>query len=157
MQKPTEGSFVAIMRCMDGTPQILLPIREDGKELNLIGGRAEKDEMPKVCAFREALEETGLIVVVHDQIGDDLPMERDGEVADIARVYRARCLGGTLQTTKESIGFRWVSADELPTAGVVERPCPGYPRGRTYVMAELALNDPDAVYSEVLDPEGLAT
>lgn len=154
---PTEGSFVAIMREIEGRPHILLSIREDGQGLNLIGGRVEDGETHEACAVREALEETGLNVEVFDQIGEDLPM-RDpsyNEASDIARVYRAKWVSGTLKTTKKSVGFRWVSDIELHTAGVVERPCYGYRRGRTYAMAESALQDSEVVYSKVSDPKGL--
>ena len=158
--KPTEGSFVAIMRQgEDGRPQILLAVREDGQGLNLVGGRLEEGETPEACAVREALEETGLIVQLHGQIGRGLLMLNDeSEVTDIARLFRASIGGGTLRNSDESDGFRWVFRSALihPEFPIAKRPCPGYERGRTYEMATRALLDKSLFFSQVLDPDNLA-
>ena len=155
--KPTEGSFVAIMRLSRGKAQILLAERKDGKGLNLIGGRLEENELPIECAVRETREETGLVVRVRTQIGGNLSMMNDDrEITDIARVYRAKVLGGVLRDSNESDGFQWVGIEDLPDLKVVRRSCPGYLEGRTFAMIQMALADSDAVYSNVSDPEGLA-
>jgi len=154
----TQGAFCAIMRRGRFSHQLLMAVRADGKGLNLIGGRREEGEALKQTAQREALEETGLEVEVIDQIGDNLPMVNEKEeVVDVACIYSVAVSAGELRLTTESIGFKWVSLVGLPKAQMVKRACPGYPEGRTYAMAELALRQQDPVLSQVQNPQGLAT
>lgn len=140
-------------------PEILMAIRADGKGLNLIGGRVEDGESPREAVIRETLEEASLDVNVFEQLGDDLPMKNEaGETVDLAGVYLAWVCDGELKLTPESAGFKWVSLSALPKAPMVKRPCPGYPNGRTYAMAERALSasHSQSSFSYVLDPHGLA-
>jgi len=137
----TEGVFCAIMRRAErGLPELLMAVRADGKGLNLIGGRVEAGETRTQALVREAREETGLVVKVIHQIGEDLPMWKEDQIIDVASIYLVECIGGELKCTEESIGFQWVPKNDLPITNIVQRPCPGFPRGRTYAMAEMALS-----------------
>jgi 8-oxo-dGTP diphosphatase len=134
----TEGAFCAIMHMREEnlyTRELLMAVRADGKGLNLIGGRVEQGENREQTAVREALEETGLNVSIIHKIGDDLPMWKEGQISDVASIYLAQAIGGELKCTEESAGFVWVSKNDLPIANIVKRPCPGFPMGRTYAMA----------------------
>lgn len=137
----TEGVFCAFMREGEGNKlELLMSVRADGKGLNLVGGKVEVGESREQAVARKALEEIGLSVRVLRQIGGDMPMWKEGRIIDIASIYAVEVTGGELRQTEESVGFQWVSKDSLPGADVVQRPCPGFPRGRTYAMAEMALS-----------------
>lgn len=139
MNKTVNGVFSAIMRAEKGQLELLMPIRADGRGLNLPGGRVEKGETHEQALIREVREETGFDIEIAYQIGQDFPMKKFGKIVDTARIYMVKVTGGELKPTQESVGFQWISKKDLPVADIVQRPCPGFPKGRTYAMAEMAL------------------
>lgn len=154
----TEGVFCAIMREGERNKlELLMPVRADGKGLNLVGGKVEVGETREQAAVREALEETGLEVRVFGQIGCDLPMWQENRITDIASIYAVEVTSGELRQTEESVCFQWVSKDNLPSVNVVRRPCPGFPMGRTYTMAEMALSQEEPYISLALRRYNMGT
>lgn len=153
------GAFVAILRKGRYETEILLADRADGKGFNLIGGKVEDGEEPEEAAEREALEETGLIVAIHREIGESILGMEGGEHKNTVRLYAAEVVGGVLKTTEESRGFIWATVDALANIKLAPFSLvyPACPLGVTYGMAERALGQGDAaVFSAVPDPDHLA-
>lgn len=153
----TQCASVAILRQKDKGLEILMQVRQDEKGLDLPGGHLKKSETPEEAAERETLEESGLVVAIHTLLGVFRGRKGDeGENLLVIYFFAAEVVGGALQKSDETTGFRWVSLEKLPKAGVMGRTRPGYPRGLTYAMAERALSQESPVLSKVDDPRNLA-
>lgn len=135
----TNGAFVGILREYGGRRQILLLERTDGKGWNLPGGGADEHETWIECAERETWEETGLIVEVVEQVGDNHILRNvEGEVIDVACAYAVIAVGGELRDTAESKRQGWFALEDLDTIPIVG---PQPPRkGRMRTMIEDLLN-----------------
>lgn len=77
----------------------------------LPGGYVESDEDPFDAAKREALEETGLEVVV-DGLLDIFYRKQDGGAITIA--YAAHQIGGELRAGDDARAVQWFTRDNLP-------------------------------------------
>jgi ADP-ribose pyrophosphatase YjhB (NUDIX family) len=78
----------------------------------LPAGFVEVDELPHEAAAREALEETGLHVVV----GDLLRIRRmtNPDKPGLLLTYQGEVIGGDLQANDDVSAARWFSAGEIP-------------------------------------------
>lgn len=78
----------------------------------LPAGFVEVDELPDEAAAREALEETGLHVVV----GDLLRIRRmtNPDKPGLLLTYRGQVIGGDLQASDDVSEARWFSAADIP-------------------------------------------
>src|SRR3954469_2589040 len=114
-QKPANRVPCAGAVVRDGAGRVLLVRRanEPGGGLwSLPGGRLEPGEDARAGAAREVREETGLQVVVGDEL---LTVEiGDYDVTDFA----ARVIGGELRAGDDASDVRWCSPEELPTMAI---------------------------------------
>ena len=79
------------------------------------GGKVEPGEVPSAALVREIREELGVDVVVHEQLGDDVPL-RPGP----GRLRLYRCSLSAPDATpvaREHAGLCWVGAPELDALG----------------------------------------
>ncbi|WP_372440299.1 (deoxy)nucleoside triphosphate pyrophosphohydrolase [Actinokineospora baliensis] len=74
------------------------------------GGRVEPGETEEEAVRRECMEELGVIVVVGERVGPDVPLREDL----VLRVYRADLVDGE-PTAREHKALRWLTAEDLPT------------------------------------------
>lgn len=75
----------------------------------LPGGRVEPDEKPEEALVRECVEELGATIVIHDQVGPDVPLKKDL----VLRVFAAELADGEPEALEHN-AVRWLTADELP-------------------------------------------
>lgn len=76
------------------------------------GGRVEPGETFQEAAAREALEETGLVVRVGEQLWQ-LVLNAGAESFEL-HDFSATPVGGTLRAGDDAADIRWVRLDELP-------------------------------------------
>ena len=109
----------------DEQKRILFMKRTRGDWWCLPGGRMDLDESAQDCCVRETLEETGLqtriirliSVNTHPQSVVHYP---DGNVhRSFVLCFEAEVIGGALQDSEESQGFRWLTANELDTLKLI--------------------------------------
>ena len=129
------SQYIAGMREMIGTRMIMMPavsaiiINESGEVLlhrskddgkwYVIGGAPDPGEDLADAAVREALEETGLVVVPERLIGvyTDPPVRygNGDEVRYVAAAFRCRPVDGNAKVADdESLEVRYFSPDALP-------------------------------------------
>lgn len=129
------GVFAAMFKMVDESPRILLLRRSDGMGWNLPGGGVKKGETLQEALAREVREETGLEIIVKEQIFGSYEKIEGDEVEDVAYIFLCEISGNfTPQKTQEAIGHCWLALDDILHFPVIRRPCPGYPEGRTIVM-----------------------
>ncbi len=77
------------------------------------GGKCESDEAPRSCAVRECREETGLVVIPHEQLATVSHSYAHGDV----ELHFWKCgLGPDMPANASPVApFRWVTLDELAT------------------------------------------
>lgn len=120
-----------------GAPEVrwyvLVHQRRDNAHWGFLGGAQEPGESLRACAFREVLEESGLVVDLERLVAVDsdpaqgaLCRYPDGAVVQYScTVFTARphgvtapgCVTGALPVLRcsdESLDLRWVPADALP-------------------------------------------
>jgi ADP-ribose pyrophosphatase YjhB (NUDIX family) len=99
----------------DGVGRLLLVRRGVAPQIGkwaLPAGFVNADEDPREAARREALEETGLEVVVGAVI-DTYPGEPDSGVTFFI-AYAATVVGGTLRAADDATDARFFAANDLP-------------------------------------------
>ena len=151
---------VAILRQGDTCSEILMQDRKDGQGLDLPGGHfeEERDKTLEETAKRETLEESGLIVTIHKNLKVFTEVRGDeGQDLLVIHFFAAKVVGGELRKSDETTGFRWVSLETLPAAGVMGKRRKRHPLGFTYAMAKQALTQESPILSKVYDPSNLAT
>ncbi|GAA5006874.1 NUDIX domain-containing protein [Actinopolymorpha pittospori] len=78
----------------------------------LPGGRVEPGESDRDAVVRECEEELGVRVVVHDQVGPEVPL-RHGRM--VLRIYAASLTEPeAVPVAREHRAVRWVEATEIP-------------------------------------------
>jgi len=95
----------------DERGRVLLSVRSDLQGWELPGGTPNPGEALEDALSRELREETGLEVVVEEQIGAYV---RTGFRPHTAFVYRCRPAGGTLRPSRETPRLGWFGPSELP-------------------------------------------
>jgi 8-oxo-dGTP pyrophosphatase MutT (NUDIX family) len=112
---PKVGASAAVVA--DG--QILLVRRADDGTWCLPGGWVEPNEAPQETAAREALEETGLVVVPYGLVGvfTRRAGAGHGPHSAVGIVYLCRITDGALGETRASheiTEIAWMTPDEVP-------------------------------------------
>ena len=92
--------------------QVLLAVRSDIRGWELPGGNPDPGESGGETVVREVFEETGIRIEVERHVGDYV---RRGFRPHTARVWRCRCVGGELATSKETPIVEWFPIDAVPT------------------------------------------
>ena len=109
----------------DAQRRILFMQRTKGDWWCLPGGRIDLDESAQDCCVRETLEETGLQTRIvrlvsantHPQSVVHYP---DGNVhRSFVLCFEAEVIGGTLQASEESQGFRWLAENEIDSLKLI--------------------------------------
>lgn len=98
----------AVVRSDEG---VLLTVRSQLRGWELPGGGAKPGESSEAAAIREVLEETGFEVAIEHCVGRYV---RTGFRPHVALVYRARVIGGSLRTSRETPRVAWFPTDALP-------------------------------------------
>ena len=104
---------------LDNTGCLLMIRRSDNDRYAIPGGQLELGETLTQALIREVREETGIDVEVIDVIGlysnpNHVMAYDNGEVRqEFSICFRARPIGGELQTSNESSEALWVDRDEL--------------------------------------------
>ena len=75
------------------------------------GGKCETDETPRSCAVRECREETGLVVIPHEQLATVSHSYAHGDVE--LHFWKCALGPGLSQNAKLAEPFRWVTPEEL--------------------------------------------
>lgn len=94
-----------------GEQEVLLAVRSDLVGFELPGGTPLPDEDLEVALVREVREETGLDIEVERHVGDYV---REGFRPHTARVYACRALGGSIETSHETLEVTWYPAHTPP-------------------------------------------
>ena len=83
---------------------------------DVVGGFLKPDESPQAAARREALEETGMQVVVGELLGMyvDRYGEHPGSDFTLNLYFRARCAAGDPVARSDVRELRWFAEGELP-------------------------------------------
>lgn len=89
--------------------QVLVIQRRDNGHWEPPGGVLELTEAPEDGVAREVLEETGVKVTVDSLSGVYKNMER----GIISLVFRCTPVGGTEQTSEESLAVRWLKLQSI--------------------------------------------
>jgi 8-oxo-dGTP pyrophosphatase MutT (NUDIX family) len=114
----------AVVRDEQG--RVLLHQRHDDGSWSLPAGAIDPGETSSAAVAREVYEETGLVVRPERVLGVfRVPHEypNGDRVEYVVVVFRCAIVGGTLEARDgESIGFRWLTREEL---AVVPLPYPG--------------------------------
>jgi ADP-ribose pyrophosphatase YjhB (NUDIX family) len=92
------------------TGKVLLLKREDFRVWTIPGGGSDPGEHPSATAIRETHEETGVDVALEQLVG----VYTFKQAHSLMFVYTARAVGGTLQTSWESVDVRYFPPDALP-------------------------------------------
>lgn len=109
----------------DSERRILFMKRKHGDYWCLPGGRIDLNESAQECCIRETLEETGLqtriarliSTMTHPRSVVHYP---DGNVhRSFFLCYEVEIVGGDLNESAESEGFRWLSREELDTVRLI--------------------------------------
>ncbi|MFJ5990542.1 NUDIX hydrolase [Lentzea sp. NPDC092896] len=117
--RPAVSAFV-----QDETGRLLMIRRTDNDKYAISGGQQEVGETLAQAAVREVKEETGVEVEVTGLIGlysnpDHVIAYDDGEVRqEFSICFRARFLGGELQTSSQSKEVMWVEHGQLPELNI---------------------------------------
>lgn len=101
--------------------QVLLIRRSDNNLWALPGGSQDLGETPAEGAMRECLEETGYNVKITELLGVFSSSRyeyvhypwKENEFTHI--LFRAEIIGGSPQTSEESLEIRWFSHEALPS------------------------------------------
>ena len=100
---------------------ILVHQRADNGHWGLIGGAQEVGESIEACARREALEETGLVVILDCLVCVDsdpcqyaIGLYPTGARQFCNLTFLARAVPGRLCPSRESRQLEWVTTDHLP-------------------------------------------
>jgi len=97
---------------VDKTGQLLLIERHDIHTFDVPGGGLEAGELPTEAAVRETLEETGLEVRASQLLGIyHWPNEPN---AYLSFYFRCELIGGTPQTSEETLSVGFFAPDTLP-------------------------------------------
>ncbi|GAC1390081.1 MAG: NUDIX hydrolase [Ktedonobacteraceae bacterium] len=94
---PTLSACIIIERA----GRILLIDRSDGLGYTIPGGIVRYNETVEQCILREAREETGYDVVVHEFVGVYSAQKRDPRFRAVALAYKGTIVGGTEQGSGE--------------------------------------------------------
>jgi 8-oxo-dGTP diphosphatase len=82
------------------------------------GGKVEPGEKPIAALMREIREELGVDVVVHQRLGDDVPLQPARPVPCRLRLYRCSLSApDAMPVAHEHARLRWVGAPELDALG----------------------------------------
>ena len=109
---PKVGVGVAVVE-NDRLLLVRRAINPERGKWSLPAGYLDHGEDPRTTAEREALEETGLVVVV-DELLDVIFNPPGGGGASILILYRARRSGGTLQAGDDADAADFFPLDALP-------------------------------------------
>ena len=77
------------------------------------GGKCNNDETPRSCAVRECQEETGLIVMPHEQLATIPWSYPHGEIE--LHFWKCGLAPGLTPQSPPAAPFRWVARQELAT------------------------------------------
>jgi len=81
------------------------------------GGKVEPGEKPSAALVREIREELGVDVVVHERLGDDVPL-RPARPPGRLRLYRCSLSApDALPVAREHARLRWLGAPDLEALG----------------------------------------
>lgn len=104
--------------------EVLLERRSDNGRWGMPGGVQEIGESITQTVVREVREETGMDVEVTGLVGIYSDPAHVIAFADtdirqeFSICFRARPVGGTLATSRESIDVRWIPQDDLPSLDI---------------------------------------
>lgn len=102
------GFSVSVAGIVIDRQQVLLIQRADNQHWEPPGGVLEHDETLTEGVRREVLEETGILVDVHEMTGCYLNLPRH----IVALVFRCTHISGTPTVTAESTATEWVPLNE---------------------------------------------
>ena len=85
---------------------------------DVVGGFVRPEEHPAQAAIREAMEETGLDVVLREVVGMFVDRYGDGPGSDFTLniYFRASAVAGEPAADSDVTELRWFAAGELPAA-----------------------------------------
>jgi phosphatase NudJ len=112
--KPIPTWYFALVAVVSGDRFLLVHERKHGQLWYLPGGRVEPGETLEETARREALEETGIPVVLEGIVR--IEHTPQGEMARLRVIFVARPQDNTPPKStpdEESLGADWFSLDEL--------------------------------------------
>lgn len=120
MPKPVTPLVGADVFISNDNNEVLLIKRADNKLWALPGGCHDLGETPAECAIRECFEETGYEIEIKELLGVYSSNNyewihyphKDDEFCHI--LFSAIILGGSMQTSDESLEINWFSKDDLP-------------------------------------------
>ncbi|SJM66072.1 NUDIX domain-containing protein [Gulosibacter sp. 10] len=107
---------------LDDRRRVLLVLRGHEPERgrwSVPGGRCEPGETFAEAAAREALEETGLHVEIHEELWVVRIPTGDGRTFEV-HDFAATVLGGTLRPGDDADDARWASDEELDALPLTE-------------------------------------
>lgn len=100
----------ACVLVLQGDLVLAVETRHRPGELSLPGGRIDPGETPAQAAAREALEETGLVVELHDE---PLYVGQPGREPMEAATFLVRSFQGEPRAGSDAVAARWVAREAL--------------------------------------------